>query len=271
MKEERLRIINNFWEKLRDPVLHVVLIGAILIIGVTAFRVSFKAVEKQSDPWLEQLEPVSKLPDKQVCERLLLQLPGKDNPKAKEPISNKPAQGRENKLAQCDRLIEQLKYTQSRIVLHSKLMSYLFTRMYAALITALATGLLATLTLVFITREGWKDANSYLLATFLSFAVLTGFYGMFPSVFEQKKNAEANKSLCLAYDTVSQDISNYFVTGLDETGNPVSLDNYISSVGKRLTKLRSLPFDMNPDEIVALSQRVRDVLEQQAKSGKDGS
>ncbi len=206
--------------------------------------------------------PDSTPTDEQACNRLALLAERSSALGAAET-------DREILLAQCGRLIEQLDYAQNRVSLHSEFMVYVYTRMYASLLMALAAGLLATLILVFVTREGWKDANSYLLASFLSCSVLAAYFGMFPAAFEQKKNAEANKALCVAYDTIVQDISNYLPTQLDETGESAELDKFIFGVGKRLTTLRSLPFGMNPDEAVALTQRVREVVEQQARRGKD--
>jgi hypothetical protein len=264
-------ILSNLYDKIQKAIYHTLLICTILIIGILGFRVSFKAVESQSKSWIEKIASLGTIPEVDVCVNVANQLKIEEMKKAKIPSKSIPDQILIIQKIKCARLIEILKYIQGRMTLHSELMGYLYTRMYAALITALASGLIATVVLVFVTREGWKDANSYLLATFLSFAILGSFYGMFPGIFEQKKNAEANKNLCIAYDTVAHDINNYLVTGLDQTGKNVSLENFILSVGKRLTTLRSLPFDMNPEEVVALTQKVQEVVDQQARSDEESN
>ena len=249
-------------EKMNHPFLHIVIVGLICIGGLITFNIASWEVKKASAPWIEKIRS-SKIKDKESCRSLLVRLDATFSTNHKEKVQADAAKRKELLTAQCERLIEQQEYIQAQIILHSDLMQYLYTNMFAALITALIAGLLAMIVLVFVSKKGWQQVNSYLLVAFLSLSAVAGFYGAFPTMFEQETNAEANKELCIGYDNVIQEINDHFATIFDKDGKPSDINKFIHSISKRITELHSIPFGMNPEEAVSIAQKVRDILQQQ--------
>ena len=86
---------------------------------------------------------------------------------------------------------------------HKAIFTNLFSYYYATIIIlqllTVATGIFTFL----IANKGWKDTNQTLKLTFLILAGATTYYGLFPSIFNQKTTIEKNLSSYLEYSNAS--------------------------------------------------------------------
>lgn len=63
-----------------------------------------------------------------------------------------------------------------------------------AIVVFSLAGLVAGVTLVVITKNGWAAANNFVITTFIVMSAAAVFFGAFPSVFQQEESIADKQS-----------------------------------------------------------------------------
>jgi hypothetical protein len=102
---------------------------------------------------------------------------------------------------------------------------------------------------LFISRRGWDSAGPYLVAVFITMTSMAGYFGAFPTMFEQARNIEDNKKAYMAYVALENRVLSYVASGSDEDNKPKPLAQFIHELDARLKALHRLPVELNPEAI----------------------
>ena len=118
-----------------------------------------------------------------------------------------------------------------------------------SIIMASISGIVAAVSLLFISKSGWDDISSFVKMIFIIFTCSAIFYGAFPSIFKHKENIEQNKKLYIAYTNLENQILSYVSTGKNTDQISVTVSDFIIIVNKQLDELNSIPIELDPSAI----------------------
>lgn len=148
-----------------------------------------------------------------------------------------------------ERLQEQFNRIRDREKTHLYIMIYYYERYYMAVSISTMAGIIAAVALLFISRSGWSNANTYVVTVFLVMSSVTAFFGAFPTLFEQKKNIDNNKAIYKIHAGMEQQVLSYVSSGKDSDGNTKTLDAYILKIDDLLAKNHQIAIELNPTKI----------------------
>jgi hypothetical protein len=111
------------------------------------------------------------------------------------------------------RLDNQLSDVRGFAALHLRIAKEFSVDQFILLTLATGSAAIAALLLFPVTWRGWKEANGYLLMTFLSFAVIAIVCTSLTQLYRLQANIDENKSLYLAYLVLEDEILSYYPVG----------------------------------------------------------
>jgi hypothetical protein len=150
-------------------------------------------------------------------------------------------------IAQKDILFYQMATIRSQANVHILVMKYFYTRYYMAIALASAAGIIAAGCLFYISKEGWKVANNYIINIFIVTSSIAIFVGAFPAMFQQDKNIRDNSALYIDYTNLENQLLTSLATQKSFEGKKLTLDEIIHSTNSKLNELNKIAvgFDSN--------------------------
>lgn len=176
------------------------------------------------------------------------------------PVKLKTHPGVDVSDSQLERLNEQLTDANLRMASHLNIMTFFFTRYFAAIAMISVFGAGAAVLLLLVTQKGWTAAHPLMLTALFVTTAIAVFYRAVPASFQQQQNITENKALLLRYMALEQDVRSFVVTGqlrqgLTATVNPTT-NEFISYVDQQLAQDNvAVGFDdkVSPDYKAALT------------------
>ena len=83
-----------------------------------------------------------------------------------------------------------------------------------------------------IAQNGWKDCSTMLKATFLTFAILTALYGLFPTIYKQEETITQNLENYLRFDKIQKRIFDYSLTAPVLYNDSLEFTQFLDLVNK---------------------------------------
>jgi hypothetical protein len=170
-----------------------------------------------------------------------------------------------------ERMKEQLSQVRDRERRHLGVVVFYYSRYYMAIALSSVLGVFAGVLFVFISINGLKQANSYILILFIVSSSLSAFFGLYPSLYKQPENIEDNEKLYRAYVELENNIkTNAILMDLEcnkEKGE--CLTKFVSELDLRLKDINRLTVVLNPSALKDLDAAVKGIgNELQAPSNK---
>ena len=162
-----------------------------------------------------------------------------------------------------NRLQAQYDFTRDRAKTHQTIMIYYYSRYYMAISLAVIFGIVATLMMVIISKEGWEKTSNYIIAIFLTTSGLAAYFTAFPSLYEQKHNIEQNKILYSAYLNIEDQILSYSVTKKvsriikdkdEKEMRKTELSVFVHDLDNQLATYNKLPIKLDEESIKSVMQ-----------------
>ncbi len=149
-----------------------------------------------------------------------------------------------------------------------------FRNYYGVLILSMVFSCIGGVVLFLIANQGWSNVSITLKSLFLALAIVVTFFGLFPAVFKQQENFEANLKNYMSYtkaelniiDQLSKLDNPLFAAIKDTTNNPeffwkVDSLNYYKNIDSMITK--------NDDAINGLTNYILNIDAKEIKSMSD--
>jgi len=92
-------------------------------------------------------------------------------------------------------------------------MKLYYRNYFTSIVMSLATGAIAVMALILISKHGWDAANEYIITTFFVMTAFATYYSASPGVFQQDQNISANKALFIKFDALQDELLSYLTTG----------------------------------------------------------
>lgn len=149
--------------------------------------------------------------------------------------------------AERDRIQVQLAQIERRAGAYARITIFFYTRLFAAIALASATGIIAAISLFYISKVGWDRANNYVINIFVISSAITIFVGAFPLIFQQENNVTNNSRLYMSYLDLENQILTALATQKNEQGQPIDLRTIMVSTDQKMAELNieSIGFDPN--------------------------
>jgi len=150
-------------------------------------------------------------------------------------------------LAERDRVQVQLRQIERRARAYARITIFFYTRLFAAIALASATGIISAVCLFYISKVGWDRANNYIINIFVVSSAITVFVGAFPVIFQQEANVKKNSQLYMSYLDLENQILTALATQKNAQGEPITLGSILVSSDQKMAELNieSIGFDAN--------------------------
>ncbi len=161
--------------------------------------------------------------------------------------------------AEQKRLKEQVEHIANRANHHFEVMQFFYTNYYVSLLLGSIYGGLAALSLVLLTKAGWKEGGRCLASFFLTTTVCTTFFFTFPTWCKMDENATKNKALYVRYVGLLNDARTFGAIGDyaqdPQPTNTMSITNFILRMDSEMKKANDIAvaFDATKGPIYNLS------------------
>jgi len=254
----------------KEVAIHVVIVVGFLLAVWAASSTIKSGALRFAEGWRAELNPITCTKDPGVID-----LPSNPNPNVAKPAQTstdgatgngapappnaEPAPISEaTKKAFEARLAGQFHEVQQRIHHHFDQMITYYAYSFSTTFMVGILAAIAAIALLFITMNGWEDANQYQKTIFLLATVTATYSAAFPGIFQLQKNVDDNRFLYLKYVGLANEMCSYQVT--NETTDKTQLDEagFIHQVDNEMITLNKIAvgFDISqiPDFTKALNQ-----------------
>jgi hypothetical protein len=163
-----------------------------------------------------------------------------------------------------ERIRNQISEVRDRERRHLGVVVFYYSRYYMAIALSSVLGVFAGVLFIFISINGLKQANSYILLLFIASSSLSAFFGIYPSLYKQPENIEDNEKLYRAYVELEDNIrTNAILLDLecenDKSENVECLTKYISAIDSRLKDINRLTVVLDPSALKDLDSAVKSI------------
>ncbi|MBD1911358.1 MULTISPECIES: hypothetical protein [unclassified Leptolyngbya] len=165
--------------------------------------------------------------------------------------------------AERDRIQVQLAQIERRARAYARISIFFYTRLFAAIALASATGIVTAVSLFYISKVGWDKANNYVINIFVISSSITIFVGAFPIIFQQENNVTNNARLYMSYLDLENQILTALATQKNDQGQLIDLRTIMVSTDQKMAELNVESIGFDPDAI----PRSADIF-QQLESGQ---
>lgn len=176
------------------------LVLLLLTLGGTFFLGWFGA--KQADKWIEGLRYAS------TDQRSPAQVSPEEVKRLQVYIDKIPNATAGEKA----RVFKQLKEIKNRARSHISIARDFYIWNYQEISIATASSIVAALSLFFLSKKGWDNANKYVINVFIFAFGITVFAGISPELFKQEENISNNTRIYLAYIALDDRLNTYIAT-----------------------------------------------------------
>lgn len=176
------------------------------------------------------------------------------------------------------RVSEQLKDIKNRAKSHIGIARDFYIWNYQAISIATASSIVAAVSLFFLSKKGWDNANKYVINVFIFAFGITVFAGISPELFKQEENISNNTRVYLAYIALDDRVNTYIATNQfvaigprdvnkenASKTNPVELTNIkavIRSIDSELATLNNIYIGFDAKKIPNYNQLFNEVNRQ---------
>ena len=165
-------------------------------------------------------------------------------------ISSKVKESSTN--AEVQKMILQQLLIESRIVTHSKVMSFFYTLQFASAMTIIFCASIAAVCWSFISRDGLSNTNKACINLFITSTVIILLFGNTFVVLRFEENRDLNEELYLDYFALYDEMKTYWATSLDYSGSNVLPSTHIIATDKKFNRLRKIALGFDIDKVSSL-------------------
>jgi len=163
---------------------------------------------------------------------------------------------------QKSRVQEQARHITGRANHHFRVMRYYYTNYYVSLLLGSIYGGLAALSLVLLTKAGWKEGGRCLASFFLTTTLCTTFFFTFPTWCKMDENVTKNKALFVRYVGLLNDARTFAAIGDyardPQSTNKVSVTDFILRMDSEMKRANDIAvaFDATKGPVYNLSDKL---------------
>ncbi len=147
------------------------------------------------------------------------------------------------------RIENQLQEITERARHHLRVATDFYTNYYQIVSVMMVTGLLASIALLSISKNGWSATNSYIITIFIVMTSATAYYGAYIPVFKIDQNVADNKSLYLQYVNLGNEVMSYLATNSNSKNVLQKDSEFIHYIDLELAKLNNIAIGFDYSKI----------------------
>jgi len=133
---------------------------------------------------------------------------------------------------QTDLVLSKAEILQLNKTHHKRIFMKVYSNHYASVtIFPFLSGITVLLSFL-IAQNGWKACSNMLKSIFMIFALLTGLYGIFPSVYKQKETVDNNLNNYQAFNKIQNKLFDYSISSPMIYGDTMNFDHFIDLIHK---------------------------------------
>lgn len=148
-----------------------------------------------------------------------------------------------------------------RRFVHSDVLSYCYRRLYVSIILGSTGFLLSSISIFFISRQGWKDVNKTWIAVFLISTGSVIFYGGLAVGLNYEDNIRQNESAYTAYSNLEHEFLSYLGTKKSRENEYISPSEFIVYIFLRFEELSRISLDLNSNQISQYQRNINQIFE----------
>ncbi|GAB4380722.1 MAG: hypothetical protein Kow00121_37540 [Elainellaceae cyanobacterium] len=161
--------------------------------------------------------------------------------------------------AERSRLMEQFQGLELRAARHAKIMGFFYKQYYISISMIVASFVLASLCLFFISKAGWSRVNNALINIFICSSAVILLYGNFIFVFKQEENLRGNQELYLSYIVLREEVLSYWATQQISTGQTLEPAQFIHYLDDKLQTLNKIQLGFDSPQISAFIDQFKQI------------
>lgn len=125
---------------------------------------------------------------------------------------------------------------------------HIFTKIssyYYAAVTLLPflSGILVVITFL-VAQKGWSNCSSTMKSLFLTFALLSAWYAVFPTIYQQEKTMGKNMSTYIELSKLQSNIFDYALTHPILYGDTLQSKEFLDIINKKELELQNISFSL---------------------------
>lgn len=151
--------------------------------------------------------------------------------------------------AQWNRVEAQFICLGKRASHHLSVMMFFYRVYFSTIMVGALTTLIAGVFLLIVSKQGWNQANEYILNILIVMTAQSIFYLSIPAMFEHKNNITNNQKMYIEHVNIYENYRTYLATNSDENGKSPNLSGYMHDVDSKLSKLSILSLEMELSKI----------------------
>ena len=124
--------------------------------------------------------------------------------------------------------------------------------------------IIASVCLFYISKEGWKAANNYVINVFTVFSGIALLSGSIPLVFQYENNAQKNLGMLVNYINLRNHIITNIAITTNLEGKSITLKDIVVSTEMALTEYNQLSIKLDTNSMLN-SQQIINKLEASQK------
>lgn len=176
-----------------------------------------------------------------------------DTPNWNSFIDQENLQASEAEKKRLDTQIEVIEYrAMSSLTIAKDFYKWLFATIMSFSISII----IASVCLFYISKEGWKVANNYVINAFTVFSGIALLSGSIPLVFQYENNAQKNLEMLVNYINLRNQVITSIAIAANLEGKSLTLKDIVVSTEIALAKYHKLSIDLdtssmlNPQQII---------------------
>jgi hypothetical protein len=154
-----------------------------------------------------------------------------------------------------DRLQSQLKIIENREKKYLKMTKDYYKWLFATIMSFSMSTIIASVCLFYISKEGWKKANNYVITVFTVFSSIALLSGSLRLVFRLEDNAQKNLALLISYINLkSQTLTSVATKTSPIDGKPMELLKIVNHTEQKLSQLNDVSIMLDTNNLPTLQQ-----------------
>lgn len=166
--------------------------------------------------------------------------------------------------AEKNRLETQIKIIQYRAMSSLMMAKDFYKWLFATIMLFSISIIIASVCLFYISKEGWKAANNYVINVFTVFSGIALLSGSIPLVFQYENNAQKNLGMLVNYINLRNHIITNIAITTNLEGKSITLEDIVVSTEMALTEYNQLSIKLDTNSMLN-SQQIINKLEASQK------
>lgn len=166
--------------------------------------------------------------------------------------------------AEKNRLETQIKIIEYRAMSSLMMAKDFYKWLFATIMLFSISIIIASVCLFYISKEGWKAANNYVINVFTVFSGIALLSGSIPLVFQYENNAQKNLGMLVNYINLRNNIITSIAITTNLEGKSITLEDIVVSTEMALTEYNQLSIKLDTNSMLN-SQQIINKLEASQK------